>query len=150
MLRAAVRGFAVGRASLQWEAVGGRFPAGAASLRDVAAGAAPGPGRRAPLRRPPLPLPPRSQRACSNSLCRGSPSPFGCTVWWLQGIAGSSHNCSVADFFQKTGSCCHSEWAFRCGVCYVDRFCCARELDRELDFACSPVSFSFFSEGDCS
>lgn len=63
----------------------------------------------------------RSLRACPNSRWCGSPFRFWCTVWWLEGIASSSCNCSIAGFFQKTGSCCNSKWTFRCAVYYVDQ-----------------------------
>lgn len=114
---------------------------------DVAAGAVPGPGRASPAPTPP------AERACSDSSCPAPLSPVGCTVWWLEGIAGSSLAAAWLVAFTKLGVVIQNGHLL-CGVCV------ARTIRTgnaglvvhggltELDFAFSPLSFSFFSESD--
>lgn len=114
---------------------------------DVAAGAVPGPGRASPAPTPP------AERACSDSSCPAPLSPVGCTVWWLEGIAGSSLAAAWLVAFTKLGVVIQNGHLL-CGVCV------ARTIRTgnaglvvhggltELDFAFSPLSFSFFSEND--
>lgn len=114
---------------------------------DVAAGAVPGPGRASPAPTPP------AERACSDSSCPAPLSPVGCTVWWLEGIAGSSLAAAWLVAFTKLGVVIQNGHLL-CGVCV------ARTIRTgnaglvvhggltELDFAFSLLSFSFFSESD--
>lgn len=87
------------------------MPGGSRGPCDVAREPRRVPAGRAPLAAPRSASPP-FRTGVLQFPCRGSLSAFGSTVWWLEGIAGSSRNCSRARSSQKPGSRCHSKWAF--------------------------------------